>query len=206
MNINYKEIDKEMRGLIRILNKVGLKSYFCCSGHGSGSGYICFDENNIFFFEDISVFLFICKNKKLLSKVSKEFKKLRIDVIFRHRGNNLYECQFKSKLELSYHRGFSSSLNKFTFSLYWVRVSTKKEKHKRKKIFKAKRDSLNGELKKDGFCRTYKKKVSSLDCALRLFRGAPCLDRCEGDFYSPCSRFVFSNTEARQEFLKELDL
>ena len=48
--INYKEIDKEMRPVIKELNKLGLKTRHCCIGHDKTTAYITFDMR-----EDVSV-------------------------------------------------------------------------------------------------------------------------------------------------------
>ena len=47
-NINYNEIDAEMRGLIKALNEKGYKTKFCCVGFGHDRKpypYIIFDDN-----------------------------------------------------------------------------------------------------------------------------------------------------------------
>lgn len=44
---NEKEIDKELLPLIKELNKVGLKTKACCSGHGKEDAYIAIDIKGI---------------------------------------------------------------------------------------------------------------------------------------------------------------
>ncbi|MGG6431524.1 M20/M25/M40 family metallo-hydrolase [Anoxybacillus sp. D401a] len=41
---NVFELDTYMSGIIRELNRLGLRTVFCCDGHGERSPYVCFDE------------------------------------------------------------------------------------------------------------------------------------------------------------------
>ena len=47
-NINYNEIDEEMRGLVKALNESGYKTKFCCVGFNHDRmpfPYVIFDDN-----------------------------------------------------------------------------------------------------------------------------------------------------------------
>lgn len=47
-NINYNEIDEEMRGLVKALNESGYKTKFCCVGFNHDTKefpYVIFDDN-----------------------------------------------------------------------------------------------------------------------------------------------------------------
>jgi len=44
-NIPFDEIDIEMHDLIYVLNKIGLKTQYCCQGHGRRTPYVIFDES-----------------------------------------------------------------------------------------------------------------------------------------------------------------
>ncbi|MBW7652127.1 M20/M25/M40 family metallo-hydrolase [Anoxybacillus sp. ST4] len=41
---NVFELDTYMSGIIRELNRLGLRTVFCCDGHGERSPHVCFDE------------------------------------------------------------------------------------------------------------------------------------------------------------------
>ena len=44
MDIPFDVIDEEMRDLVYIFNYIGLRTRWCCSGHGTKFPYIMFDE------------------------------------------------------------------------------------------------------------------------------------------------------------------
>ena len=45
--IDYRSIDKEIRPLIKELNKVGLKTTQCCCGHNIKQAFLYLDLNSI---------------------------------------------------------------------------------------------------------------------------------------------------------------
>jgi len=68
MKIDYKLIDPELRNLIKELNKCGLKTKFCCSGHNKLEASITFDNKII---TNIVVDK-ICENFSIYWKFSKK--------------------------------------------------------------------------------------------------------------------------------------
>lgn len=56
-NIPFNKIDEEMHDIVYLFNKIGLKTLYCCSGHGHNTPYIMLnpeiDHRMVFFIWDM---------------------------------------------------------------------------------------------------------------------------------------------------------